>query len=87
MKALSQWKPCACLAAWGKSLTKLRLQGDYNMDLGVYGDGQGEDALCSHKCNGTVSYSLWKLLAVLGALVLGMAILRAFCGLLSRRSS
>ena len=87
MKALSEWKSCACLAAWGKGLSKLRLQGKYDMDLGIYGDEQSEEALCSHKCNGSVSYSLWKLLAVLGALVLGMAILRALCGLLSRLSS
>ena len=86
MKALSQCKPCRGLMAWGKKLSSLKLRGSYQMDLSLYGEEAEGTALCTHRCDGSVSYSLWRLLAILGALVLGMAMLRALCGLLSRLS-
>ena len=86
MKPLSQCRPCLCLAAWGRKLSKIQLQGDYEMDLGAYEDDQGDRALFSHRCNGSLSYSLCKLLAILGAIWLGMTILHALCRLLSRLS-
>ena len=86
MKALSDCKMCQCLTAWGKKLSRLQLRGDYQMTLGVYEDEQSDSAQGAHRCDGSLSCSLWKLLAVLGGICLAMAMLRALCGLLSRLS-
>ena len=68
------------------SLCQIQIQKEYDTTLSLH-DGAGEASpICSHHTKGRTRLPLWKLLAALGVIAVGWAILRgiiSLCSLLS----
>ena len=65
------------------SLCQIQIQKEYDTTLSLH-EGEGESSpMCSHQVKGRARLPLWKLLAALGAIAVGWAIVRGIISLCS----
>lgn len=76
MKALSQCPLCRGILDRGRRLANTQIKGRYQMELHAFAQ-EASSPLCSHRCHGSLSQPLWRLLTILCVLSLTAALLRA----------
>ena len=79
MENSTQSTPVCKLKELAKTLTDIRVRSKYAMSVDVYSESNPEKTYSSHKSDGSADSSLFKTLAVIGAISLSMAVMACAC--------
>ena len=68
-----------------RELFGYQLRKKYDMSLWIYADESTDTAECTHRFTGDSRHHIWKIAALLGAVVLFCSLLRCVCTLCQRK--
>ncbi|MBE6546063.1 MAG: hypothetical protein E7668_01310 [Ruminococcaceae bacterium] len=83
MRSLKDCTVCRKLAKGFGALCEYSMGKDYDMTLSLYADDSTHSPECSCHLKGSGRQKLWRLLAIAGAVVLIVALLRRLCSWIS----
>lgn len=79
MENSTQTTPACKLRELAKTLSDIRVRSKYAMSVDVYSASSPEKTYSSHKSDGAADTSLFKTLAVIGAISLSIAMMACAC--------
>lgn len=84
MKKISDNALCRTVCDKCRALSEYRLRHKYDMSFWVYSDENSEHPECTHRWTGDSRHQIWKIVALLGGIILFMGVIRALCRLLRK---
>ncbi len=84
MKKFSDTTLWRALSEKCRSLFGLQLRHKYDMSFWVYPDEQSDTPECTHRFTGDSRHHIWKIVALLGGILLFWGLVRALCRLARR---